>query len=100
MKNLTTIIIALISITACVGGHKDVNTLYPLSQTVPVDNISDIIAYTDTIPLRDSVVRFFPFIKKMLIDNAGNFILADEQNGVLVYDKDGLFVRQIGSEGR
>lgn len=100
MKKITTILITLISISACVGGYNEVNKIYPLSQTVPVDNISELIAHTDTIPLKDSVLRFFPFIKKMLIDNDGNFILADEQNGVIVYDKDGTFVRQIGSEGR
>lgn len=42
MKKITTIFITLISISACVGGHNEVNTIYPLSQTVPVDNISEL----------------------------------------------------------
>lgn len=101
---LRTIIMLLGAMTLTQCSQKqavdEIPSLLPLEESSDVSDLSPHVERMEFIPLENSEDSFLSYIKKILIDKKGNFIIADMSGVVRVFGPAGGFLFNVGRVGR
>lgn len=102
-KNINLILLllfCLLQVNCRNNSDSNVNTIFPLEQSVQIVDINKHINSLEFINLEETPNSLMSYVEKILIDNNGNLIILDGRGGVMTFDSKGFFKKKIGRKGK
>lgn len=96
-KNINLILLllfCLLQVNCRNNSDSNVNTIFPLEQSVQIVDINKHINSLEFINLEETPNSLMSYVEKILIDNNGNLIILDGRGGVMTFDSKGFFKKK------